>query len=145
MIFIVPTIVILFWFVYHRSLKNGKTNQAKYSDCNKVAHGKYGNSKRKLASTLRRGKYHCVEILSKEKGCSSVFSLTDKRFLPDEAPALPLLGCDYQSCSCQYVHHEDRRVAPRRDDYELQYEIYKRTQQNPHQKRTTSKGRREND
>jgi len=145
MTFIVPTIVILFLFIYHRSLNNGKKNQAKYSGCNKVGYGKYGNSKRKLANKLKRGKYHCVEVLSKKECCSSVFALTDKRFLPDEAPAIPLLECDYQSCSCHYVHHEDRRVAPRRDDYVLQYELYIRTQQSPHQKRTTSTGRREND
>tara|TARA_R110002072_G_scaffold302404_1_gene485176 strand:- start:139 stop:576 length:438 start_codon:yes stop_codon:yes gene_type:complete len=145
MTFIVLMVVIFCWFIYHRSLNNRKKNQVKNSGFNKVAHNKYGNSKRKLTSKLKCSKYHCVEILSKKESCSSVIALTDKRFLPYEAPAIPLLECDYQSCSCHYAHHEDRRVAPRRDDYVLQYEIYKRTHQNPHQKRTTSKGRREND
>lgn len=118
--------IIVLWFVYPRSLNNG-------------------NSKYKLARKPKSSKYHCVEICAKEGACSSVFTLKNKRFLPEDVFALPLLECDCQACSCHYVHHEDRRVAPRRDDYELQYELYIRTKQNAHQKRNTSKGRRKSD
>ena len=120
------TPLIVLWFVYRRRLNNG-------------------NSKHQLASKPKSSKYHCVEICSKEGGCSTVCALRNKRFLPDDVSTIPLLECDYQACSCHYVHHEDRRIAPRRDDYELQYRLYKRTHPNPHQKRSISKGRRKND
>ncbi len=44
-----------------------------------------------------------------EGACFAVRQLTDKRFLSDQAPVLPLADCQNDECSCSYMHHADRR------------------------------------
>lgn len=58
--------------------------------------------------------YHCVSISYRKDACAAVARLDGKRFLPHEAPQLPLAGCDAAACRCRYVHHEDRREDDRR-------------------------------
>jgi hypothetical protein len=60
------------------------------------------------------GKYHCVEVRYRPGACDAVKQLATKRFLSDEAPPLPVPGCDAPRCSCRYVHHDDRRQEDRR-------------------------------
>ena len=48
--------------------------------------------------------------------CSAVSAYEGKRLLSDEAPSLPLAGCDTpHSCKCVYQHFDDRRTAMRRE------------------------------
>jgi hypothetical protein len=61
--------------------------------------------------------YHCVEIQGDDPSCASARQLAGRRFLSDEAPALPVPGCDQPHCRCRYVHHEDRRQHDRRNPY----------------------------
>ncbi|MBO1271877.1 hypothetical protein J3L11_09525 [Shewanella sp. 4t3-1-2LB] len=42
--------------------------------------------------------------------CKAVSKLSNKRFLPNDAPSLPLATCNNASCKCRYIHHEDRRA-----------------------------------
>jgi len=58
--------------------------------------------------------YHCVEVDMPYDACEEVLKLHSVRFLPAEAPILPLSGCD-QHCTCKYKHHNDRRQGERRD------------------------------
>ena len=58
--------------------------------------------------------YHCVELRYRSDACDAVKRMGAKRFLPGEAPEIPLPGCDAK-CSCRYVHHEDRRHSDRRN------------------------------
>ncbi len=41
--------------------------------------------------------------------CAAMQQLDGKRFLPDEAPMLPLAECDVERCNCCYVRYRDRR------------------------------------
>jgi hypothetical protein len=61
-----------------------------------------------------RDEYHCVEVRYQAGGCDAVKQLGEKRFLSDEAPRLPVSGCDASTCSCRYVHYDDRREEDRR-------------------------------
>ncbi len=63
-----------------------------------------GGLKRKLAL-----KFHGVSLKPGLDACAAVQALAGQRFLPAEAPAVPLAGCDQQKCQCAYAHHGDRR------------------------------------
>lgn len=58
--------------------------------------------------------FHCVELRFRPNACEAVKLIGAKRFLPGEAPTIPLPGCDAAKCSCRYVHHDDRRHEDRR-------------------------------
>jgi hypothetical protein len=73
---------------------------------------------RGLADTS--GNYHCVELRYRRDACDAVKRLGAKRFLPDEAPGIPVPGCDAAQCSCRYVHHDDRRHDDRRHPFAQQ-------------------------
>lgn len=59
--------------------------------------------------------YHCVEVRYRRDACDAVKRIGAKRFLPGEAPGIPMPGCDAGRCTCRYVHHEDRRHSDRRN------------------------------
>jgi hypothetical protein len=54
-------------------------------------------------------KFHGVSVKPGHQACQAVRELVDQRFLPEEAPALPLAACDQSKCQCAYAHHGDRR------------------------------------
>lgn len=43
--------------------------------------------------------------------CQAIKAKKGKRFLPSEAPRLPLEGCTAKECHCIYHHHVDRRTS----------------------------------
>lgn len=90
--------------------------------------------------------YHCVEIVGDEGLCQSAIKLKGKRFLSDDAPALPLAGCTKADCSCRYQHHEDRRgqTEDRRLDFGVTRELYGVFGE-PNRRHQPSKGRRQSD
>ena len=48
--------------------------------------------------------------------CAASHALENRRFLPDEAPMLPLSDCSNPSgCRCKYQHYDDRRTEARRE------------------------------
>lgn len=61
--------------------------------------------------------WRCVSIETGLNACRAAEHIRGKRFLPREAPVLPLQGCDEKSCACRYVHHTDRRADDRRDTF----------------------------
>ena len=65
----------------------------------------------------KRVKYHCIEVRSDDGACEAVKRLAIFRFLPDEAPRLPVPGCDAKECACRYRHYDDRRQEIRRHPY----------------------------
>jgi hypothetical protein len=58
--------------------------------------------------------YRCVELRYRSDGCDAVKRIAERRFLPGEAPEIPVPGCDAAKCYCRYVRHEDRRDSERR-------------------------------
>ena len=49
-----------------------------------------------------------------ETCCQLVQTITDERFLLEDAPMLPLSMCDAKVCNCTYERFNDRRGAVRR-------------------------------
>jgi hypothetical protein len=63
-------------------------------------------------SALEEGngsRYPAVSIRTSRNGCPAAEALRGQRFLPDEAPPLPLPHCTWARCNCKYSHHVDRR------------------------------------
>lgn len=54
-------------------------------------------------------KFPGVSINAAPRCCEGAASIDGVRFLPDEAPVLPLAGCTLKHCKCTYMHHADRR------------------------------------
>lgn len=54
-------------------------------------------------------KFHGISVKPGPHACQAVQALVGRRFLPDEAPAMPLATCDRSKCQCAYSHHGDRR------------------------------------
>jgi len=61
--------------------------------------------------------YHCVEVKTGNYACAAAEQLGEVRFLPNEAPSLPLPGCSAPECACSFVHYDDRRDDIRRNTY----------------------------
>lgn len=64
-----------------------------------------------------RSRYHCVEVRSGNAACEAAEQFAGVRFLPNEAPSLPLPGCGTPKCTCSFIHHDDRRDDIRRNAY----------------------------
>ena len=64
-----------------------------------------------------RNSYHCVEVCAGNPACESVRQLGHLRFLSREAPSLPVSDCNTSSCTCSFIHHDDRREDDRRHPY----------------------------
>jgi hypothetical protein len=61
--------------------------------------------------------YHCVAIQSGDCTCAEIKKFEGQRFIPEEAPRLPLPHCTAGICKCRYEHHDDRRQDLRRHPY----------------------------
>lgn len=59
--------------------------------------------------------WHAVSIIPSARACRLARSLTNVRFLSQQAPTLPLADCTVRPCSCRYRHFQDRRTSARRD------------------------------
>lgn len=63
--------------------------------------------------------HHAVSIAPGNGCCQAAHQMTGRRFLSAEAPQVPLPGCSAKSCTCRYVHHEDRRSKPVRRNHDV--------------------------
>ena len=73
-----------------------------------------------VAPTARQdthSSYHCVEVHTGNYACEAAEQLGEVRFLPNEAPSLPLPGCNAPKCTCHFIHYDDRRDEDRRKTY----------------------------
>lgn len=62
-----------------------------------------------------KSRYRGVEVIANGKDCcEAVREISGKRFLSEEVPKLPLIGCDATECRCSYELFEDRRTDLRR-------------------------------
>ena len=83
------------------------------------ARGKLGTRSGAAPSARKTSKndsFHCVSVAAGSPACPAAHALEGRRFLPEEAPKLPLPDCNQAECDCAYRHHGDRRDGPRRDD-----------------------------
>lgn len=56
-------------------------------------------------------RWHAVSIKPCTKACAAALKAEGVRFLAQDAPRLPLAGCDSSACTCRYRHYDDRRDA----------------------------------
>lgn len=74
------------------------------------------NPKSTASCAQQQRSYRSVEIIPHQSGhCAAVEELTGYRILADEAPPLPLAGCDHAKCRCRYAPYTDRRAGSRRN------------------------------
>ncbi len=71
-----------------------------------------------VAPKPKVSRYHCVELIIPYDACDAAMKLHGKRFLPADAPSIPLAKCN-QRCECRFRHHDDRRHAQRRDPFSV--------------------------
>jgi len=86
--------------------------------------------------------YHAVSIEFDLEACPTIQSISDKFFLANQAPPIPLPECTSAACHCKYIHHKGRRHAIRRPHTMLTTEAYASTGKLERRKST---GRRETD
>ncbi len=58
---------------------------------------------------LAKPSYRCVKIEAGPTACQHVQVLVAKPILVDDAPRLPLLGCNVAQCDCKFIRYDDRR------------------------------------
>lgn len=58
---------------------------------------------------LAKPSYRCVKIEAGQSACQHVQALVTKPILVDDAPRLPLLGCNVAQCDCKFIRYDDRR------------------------------------
>ncbi len=76
-----------------------------------------GSNALRTARPVQRDPFLCVEVQPGNPACAAASRLAGTRFLPDDAPILPVTGCNSHSCQCGYRHHDDRREDDRRNAY----------------------------
>ncbi|MFU8764261.1 MAG: hypothetical protein ACNA7T_07060 [Haliea sp.] len=62
-----------------------------------------------VTPAVEKNQWRAVSIAACSSACAAVLDVEGKRFLPGEAPQIPLPGCNSRDCKCTYQHHEDRR------------------------------------
>jgi hypothetical protein len=68
-----------------------------------------------LEPPKRAPKFNAVEVIPrKDASCEAVRAIAGQRFLPEEAPLVPLPDCDEPNCDCTYRRFDDRRNDIRR-------------------------------
>ena len=58
--------------------------------------------------------FAAVEIRHRSGACAAAHALDGQRFLANESPALPLVGCTSARCRCSFGKLSDRRTDERR-------------------------------
>jgi hypothetical protein len=105
--------------------------------------GRRGKGRSRSRKAFQPGPYQAVSIVQPSCACSAVGEFEGARFLTDEAPLLPVPGCDAAKCTCRYTRHGDRRTRGDRRVYAgLQTELYTA---NGNAERRRARGRRKED
>ncbi|MGJ8669287.1 MAG: hypothetical protein ACSHXK_07360 [Oceanococcus sp.] len=53
--------------------------------------------------------FDCVSLQPGLQACTAAWLMIGDRFLLNEVPKLPVVGCDFDTCDCRFNQHEDRR------------------------------------
>jgi len=105
-IIVFTAMAVTFWYLRHPAQKNPQRDQVQQAGGNQHP-------------------FHAVSISHDGCACKVVNTVGSRRFLAATVPPLPLPSCDASSCSCRYVHHDDRRRHDnRRMVYSLRSDLY---------------------
>lgn len=79
-------------------------------------------------SALTKPSYRCVKIETGSQACQQVQMIQSKPILVNDAPRLPLMGCNVTQCDCKFLRFDDRRSGEdrrnRAPDAALNAKIY---------------------
>jgi hypothetical protein len=127
LVFIVLILVACyFWYVSERSLARLKRALSESSN-----------------TKLFQPQFRCVVISPDVDSCKEVLRYQFKPLLVNNAPSLPLHGCDATKCNCTFMHHDDRRMeVVRRDMQDSKGELIYANKHPIKEKRTTKDRRR---
>lgn len=104
-----------------------------------ATHRGRGSDKATMASFS--SPWHAVGVVAAAGACQAVRGLADKRFLPTDAPRIPLYDCSSPlTCGCVYRHFPDRRGNARRVMDRGAYRIHR-----GEERRQATRGRRAED
>lgn len=103
---VVAVSAVIFWLGIRR--RPAPDRQAKRSQATAPSRKAAG------ASRPAAPRFDAVEIQARHTACLAALRLRGKRYLAEEAPALPLPGCTAAQCSCSFVKLADRRTEDRR-------------------------------
>ena len=87
-------------------MRSGSKKKTGPSSRKKKGHKVSAAGQRKIAKAHT---FPSVSIQFGPSACPEVKALTEKRFLANEAPTIPLENCNSANCTCKYVHHDIRR------------------------------------
>ena len=62
-------------------------------------------------------RWYSIKLVPGNNSCDSMSYMSQRTYLTNEAPQLPLPSCDNGRCGCRYEHMKDRRQDLRRDPY----------------------------
>lgn len=82
-----------------------------------------------------RPTHRCVVIEPGLLSCQAIGAYVTKPILMDQAPILPVQGCDAQKCECKFLRYDDRRMGVRRDKIKAANHIISATDQNKRSKK----------
>lgn len=77
-----------------------------------------------LDAQLAKPLFRCVVIEAGAEACSQIRSLPAQPMLLDQAPILPLTGCDVAKCGCHFIRLDDRRSG---EDRRAQQMLHQKT------------------
>ena len=100
-----------------------------------------GRDREKATRTSFSSPWHAVGITAPAAACAAVQELSGKRFLPADAPRIPLYECSSPlTCACVCRHFADRRAGSRRVMDRGAYRIHR-----GEERRCGGRGRRSDD
>ena len=90
------------FFKQHANTGNGK---------NRDRPGKTISDRRRKAGIGARNPYAARSIIPGSNPCEAAQRVAGKKYLVNEAPKVPLQGCDPAQCHCKVMEHKDRRES----------------------------------
>ena len=95
----IATVVAAIWFRFRRNVRPAADTKARSAD---------------KVQWDPEPSYSAVSIKPGRDACDAARALSERHFSPQEAPRLPLEGCDRRHCDCTYDRDSERREAGRR-------------------------------
>jgi hypothetical protein len=93
---------LVIFFKQHAGTGNGK---------NRGSPGKTISGRKRKARIGARNPYAARFIMPGNNPCETAQRFSAKKYLVNEAPKLPLQGCDRAHCQCKFMEHNDRRES----------------------------------
>ena len=109
---IIVVIAGLFWMLRRESGGSGLRSKLQRHDSARQGRSAAGTRPGGLEKLRENPMFWGVEM--GQPGCEAARELLDKQFTFDEAPQLPLQGCNSANCTCQFKGLKNRRTWARR-------------------------------